>query len=362
MIRRRFAMLVLAGILVGLAFTRVIAYHSLEAAPERVSKRAAVNSIAQHVLLRGYADLTAKCAALSVAADELAASPTAASLQNMQDSWVATLLAWRRTQSFVRGPITDLNARGRLQFWPLRPQTIDKVLRDTRPMDAAYVDALGATAIGLFPLERLLFDPDNVASVLSAFTGPHGQRRRDYVRATAYDLEKRARAVEKAWQGPEGYAAKFAAGGQDSINLLVNDMLEAVEVGAQGRLLLVKEWNAAKVLKAEFVEAGLSGASLQAMVSLLTGAEERFNGGAQAGLDDYLRTLNAPAADRITAQFRRTIAAVAAIGMPLDRATTSSHALIARAHDEARALEMILKLEVATVLGVTLTFRSVDGD
>jgi predicted lipoprotein len=359
--RRSPLTVVLFVITLAVAFARLVPSGSIDAA-ERVTKQAAVASIAQNVMLPGYADLTARCAELTTAADGLALVPSAASLKRTQQAWVSALLAWRRTQAFVRGPVTDLNALGRLQFWPLRPQSIDKVLRDSRPIDAAYVDALGATAIGLFPIEKLLFDPGKDAVVLAAFTGPQGERRRMYVRAAVRDLEARVRAVEKAWSGPNGYAASFAAGGQASINLLVNDILEAVEVGAQGRLFLIKEWNTARVLRPEFVEAGLSAASQQGVLSLLAGAEERFNGGDKAGLDDYLRTLNPSAAERVRTQFRKTIAAVAAIGMPLDQVTPASHYLIAKAHEEARALEIILKVEVASALGVTLTFRSIDGD
>ena len=366
MTRRAPLTFLLSALTLTIAFGRLAPTGSIDAAPEtnqeRVSKQAALSSIAKNVLLPGYADLTARCAELATAADVLAATPNAASLKQTQQAWVATLLAWRRTQAFVRGPITDLNVFGRLQFWPLRPQSIDKVLRDKGPLDAKYIDTLGATAVGLFPLERLLFDPGHDEALLATFSGPQSERRRLYVKAIAHDLETRARAAEKAWQGPNGYAASFAAGGQSSINLLINNMLEAVEVGAQARLLLIKEWNAAKVLRPEFVEAGVSAASQQALLSLLIGAEERFNGGDKAGLDDYLRTVNAPTAGRVTTQFRKTIAAVKAIGVPLDQATPATHALIAQAHEESRALEILLKTDAASALGVTLTFLSVDGD
>ena len=145
---------------------------------ERISKQAALTGITRGVLLPGYAELTASCAALAKAADELHASPSVTSLKKTQEAWVTALLAWRRTQSFVRGPVTDLNVYGRLQFWPLRPDSVDRVLRDKRPIDATYVEALGANAVGLFPLEKLLFDPAHDAALLAVFTGPQGERRR----------------------------------------------------------------------------------------------------------------------------------------------------------------------------------------
>jgi putative iron-regulated protein len=306
------------------------------AAPERVSKQAALAGITENVLLPGYGELTARCAELATAADGLAASPNAASLKRTQQAWVAALLSWRRTQSFVRGPMTDLNVYGRLQFWPLRSQSVEKVLRDKQPIDAKYIDALGATAVGLFPLESLLFTPGHDAALLATFTGPQGERKRTYVQAIARELEAKTRLAEKAWQS--GYAAKFSSGGQDSLNLLVNDMLEAVEVGAQGRLQLVTQWHSVKILRPEIVEGGVSASSQQALLSLLVGAEERFTGGDGPGVDDYLRTLNARTADRVNAQFRKTIAAVRAINAPLDQATTATQQLVHQAHEECRAL------------------------
>ena len=93
---------------------------------ERISKQAALTGITRGVLLPGYAELTASCAALAKVADELHASPSVTSLKKTQEAWVTALLAWRRTQSFVRGPVTDLNVYGRLQFWPLRPDSVDR--------------------------------------------------------------------------------------------------------------------------------------------------------------------------------------------------------------------------------------------
>ena len=354
--------LVLAAIVAGVEPVSKALAAASGTSRERISKQAALAGITRGVLLPGYAELTASCAALAKAADELHSSPSVTSLKKTQEAWVTALLAWRRTQSFVRGPVTDLNVYGRLQFWPLRPDSVDRVLRDKRPIDATYVEALGANAVGLFPLEKLLFDPAQDAALLAAFTGPQGERRRTYVRALAHELEKKARVAEDAWKGPAGYGEKFEAGGQTSFNLLINDLLEAVEVGAQGRLHLLVEWNSGNVLRREVVEGGVSASSQQALLSLLLGAEERFNGGSGVGVDDYLRTLSAPTTDRVKVQFQKAIAAVRAIDAPLDQAMTARPLVVGRALDECRTLEILLKVEVASTLGVTLTFKSADGD
>ena len=62
------------------------------------------------------------------------------------------------------------------------------------------------------------------------------------------------------------------------------------------------------------------------------------------------------------AQFQKTVDAIRAIDSPLERAVTTNPQLISRAWDACRALEILLKTEVASTLGVTLTFKSKDGD
>jgi predicted lipoprotein len=350
-----------ALLIVGAARQPIVALD--KARTPATSKPEVLDNIARNVLLPGYNELAARGRELAVSADALVSSPNLAALKRAQQAWRAVLLAWRRTQSFVHGPATDLGVAGRIVFWPSRRQTVDRVLRATRPIDDVYVQELGANAVGLTALEIMLFDirRDDAARI-GALAGPQGDRQRQYLQALAHDLEAKTRLLESAWQGPGGYAAKFAAGGQQQLNLLVNDMLAAIEAGAQNRLQVVIDRQAASQLPTDLVEGGLSGTSQQGVAALLAGASAAFKGGEGAGLDDYLAQLKSPAARRVDAQFQKTIAAVTVIDSPLEQAITTRAAAVRLARDECRALEILIKTEVASTLGVTLTFKSTDGD
>jgi uncharacterized protein len=215
----------------------------------------------------------------------------------------------------------------------------------------------------LSALEVLLFDVrhDDAARV-TAFKGLGGDRQRKYLRALAQELQKKTSVVENAWKGPRGYAATFASGGQKQLNLLVNDLLGAIEIGAQGRLRVVIEKRAEPQFVSDLVEGGPSGTSQEGMVALLTGAQAAFSGRDGAGLDDYLTQLKAPTARRVDMQFQKSIEAVRALGAPLEKAIDTRERAVRQAHEECRALEVLLKVEVASTLGVTLTFKSTDGD
>jgi predicted lipoprotein len=328
-----------------------------------VSKQAALDNIARQVILPAYRDLASRCTEFAAAADALTSAPTADALKKTQHAWKDVLLAWRRTQPYVHGPIADLGVYGRIQFWPSRRQSVDRVLRAPRPIDEAYIQELGANAVGLSALEIMLFDTrQDEAARLASFTGPQGERQRKYFLALARELVRQAQLVERAWQGPSGFAATFGAGGQKQLNLLVNDMLGAIETGAQGRLRLVIDKQHEQAPLPELVEGALSGTSQQGLLALLEGAQAIFSGGPGIGLDDYLGSLKLQTAHRVDAQFRKAIDAVRAIDGPLEQVAGRREAAIARAHDECRALEILIKVEVASTLGVTLTFRSTDGD
>lgn len=328
-----------------------------------VSKQAALTNIATQVILPAYHDLAVRSTDFAAAADELTLAPSAASLKKTQQAWKDVLLAWRRTQPFAHGPVADLAVSGRIQFWPSRRQSVDRVLRASRPIDDTYIQELGANAVGLSALEIMLFDTrQDDAARIAAFSGPQGERQRTYFRALARELVRQTRLVERAWQGPAGFAAKFGAGGQPQLNLLVNDLLTAIETGAQGRLRLVIDKQHEQAPLPELVEGALSGTSQQAVLALLRGAQEMFSGGQGAGLDDYLKQLKSQTARRVDAQFQKAIDAVQAIDGPLEAMASTRAQAIQRAHDECRALEILLKVEVASTLGVTLTFKSTDGD
>ncbi len=344
----------------------VVCARSLRAAPAghaAPSKRAALDNIAKRVLLPAYTDVAARSAELSTAIDGLASAPSPASLARARQAWSAALLAWRRTQAFAHGPVVDLNASSRIQFWPSRRTSVDRVLRSATTIDDKFVRELGANAVGLSALEMLLFDDrrDDGFQVAS-LSGAQGERERQYLRTVARELAHDTRRVADAWQRTGGYAASFNAGGQDSLNLLVNDLLSAIELGAQNRLRIVVDQYRAKASRPDLVEGALSATSQRGLVALLTGTRAAFSGGDGVGLDDYLAGIGPAAARRIDDQFRKAINAVEAIDGPLERAMEHQASVVEHAHAECRALEILLKTEVASLLGVTLTFKATDGD
>ena len=273
------------------------------------------------------------------------------------------MLGWRSAQVVRSGPLLDQDMLSRIHFWPIRRQSVEKVLRDTRAIDETYIAELGAPAVGLCALEFLLFDlKGGDATVLATFNGSLAERRKVYLRALTTDLARQTERVVTAWTKPAGYQEKFVEAGQESVNLVVNDLLQAVEVATEERLKYALDLHENKLLKPEFIQGAAAGISQRSVSEVIRGAQRLYTGNGGFGLTSQLRQIQSPVAVRIEAQFGAALKSLDDLGAPLEKTLLTDRAAVSRAYDECKKLEVMLKVEMASALGVTLTFNSTDGD
>jgi hypothetical protein len=79
-----------------------------------------------------------------------------------------------------------------------------------------------------------------------------------------------------------------------------------------------------------------------------------------AGLDAVVASMSEDAADALGEQFAAAAAAIDAIPAPL--ADNTDPAPVHDAYEAVRAAQVTMATEVASLLGVTLTFGDADGD
>jgi len=94
----------------------------------------------------------------------------------------------------------------------------------------------------------------------------------------------------------------------------------------------------------------------------LQGIEQVYRGATGAGLEGYLKHLNASLAERVKGQIETTLTAVQAVGAPFEQAVPANRAPVEDAYQKTHALEVLCKVDLASALGVTITFNSNDGD
>jgi predicted lipoprotein len=327
------------------------------------SKSAMLEDLANTAIIRSYEDFAERSRGFKNAADEFVSNPCEDLLKTVRGKWVDAMLAWRSAQVFRSGPLVESNILSRIHFWPIRRQSVDKVLRDTRPITQTYISELGAAAVGLCALEHLLFGSKGANdAILRGYQGEENERRRLYLKALASDLVVQAERVTGEWTRKGGYKATFVAGGQESVNLIVNDMIQALEIATEERLKYAISLHENNLLKPEFIQGSLSGTSQRGVLSVLTGAQRLYLGEAGFGLKNHLRQIKSPLAETIETQFAAAFQAVKGIDAPLEDALLKDKAQVAKAYEECKKLEIVLKVDLVSALGVTLTFSSTDGD
>jgi predicted lipoprotein len=285
---------------------------------------------------------------------------------------LAAANATSQLRCFQAGPLLERDFTSVFSYWQILPPRVEAVINSSEALDRSLLDRLGATTKGLFAVEFLLFErgdlpPEErskIPSVLELFAGTNSQRRAAFLLLVAHDVESKASQLAADWsaRGDQAAATKFAAGGQDSLNLLVNQLSMGLEYIAEREVNFVLVLPQPLSLQLSRVERSRSGSSLRGALAGIEGARKIYLGGEGLGLDDSLQRLNAPLDQRIKDQFQATLAATSAIGSSLEQAAADHRATVEAAYAKLRELEVLIKVDLASALGVTITFSSNDGD
>lgn len=341
--------------------------------PAPVSREAALSNLTHSVILPGLRDVTEKCARLQTLGRQFETNATEQVWRNFREQWEAVYIAWCRVQWLPNYPYYGLG----FYLWPPRPQLLERTIATAPVNDPAAMDQLGAAVTGLFALEYLLYDQEPYYSgtrfklgpppkpPLEWLTGAEGPPRRAYARALTEHLHRLAGRTEREWSPPGGNrAADYIAGGQDSLNLLVNRMLENTEAVAAVHLLQAAELHRYKTFTPDNARGYTSGTSHRAALATIEGVIRHYEGVGGPSVADYTRRLNPAVAESLSAKFKAALSVVQRIEGPLEKvvARPEQFNVVTNAADLTRLAELSIKAELASALGVTITFVSTDGD
>ena len=326
-----------------------------------ITKADVLRALIEQVVRPNTAAVARDSQELDGALGRFTAHPALTTLQTARQRWQRALLSWKRADAFRAGPIMDSNSLLRALFWPVRTGAIDALLQGSQAIDDASIDAMGVDRRGLFALEHLLHSSEPDEQLVAAFVGPNGERRARLARALAGNVSLHAQKVTRALGNGKKYADEFAAGGQDSLNRLVAQLVYTVESVTDGRLGRILGLAKSGQLTATEVEGGRSRMSQQIALSYLQASEQLYLG-VDAGLSQLLKMISPGTDQGLRAAFSRAIHAVADLGLPLEEVAARAPASLEAAADASQQLERALKTDLASTLGVTLTFSSTDGD
>ena len=289
------------------------------------------------------------------------ADASVATLRSVRGTWQQTLATWKRLDAFRMGPISESNSLLRTMFWPVRTAGIDALLQGAQAIDDASIDAMGVDRRGLFALEYLLFGEEPEEQTAARFAGPSGERRTHLARALAANVTLYADGVARALGDGRAFAEKFAEAGQDSLNRLVAQLVYTVENVSANRFARTSRLVKNGAVRLTEIEGGAGRMSQQIALTSLRATEQLYVAG-ERGLCRLVAAQSASVDRALRSAFSQAIGAVSNLGAPLEEAAQRDPALFDAGAATVKKLERALKVDLASVLGVTATFASVDGD
>lgn len=328
-----------------------------------------LENLGSNVLASGWGEISARCRELTNCLGQLVDAPNQLTLEKSRAAWLAAAQASARMRCFQSGPIAERDWTSTFNYWKVLPDRIQGVLHSSsNTVDQAFLDNLGCETKGLFAIECLLCQQastnQNSPLILAALTGQNRERARSYLLALGRELASQATVIANDWNSIDASGAhtKFVRAGQQSVNLLVNQLAACLEDVSENHLHFVLVLPNPISRQLYRVERSRSGTSLEGVLATLEGAQRLFQGGGGLGLRDAVKQVNPELEKRIADQFDATISCIKALGAPLEQVVVKNRPALENAYEKARALEVPIKVDVVSALGVTLTFSSSDGD
>ena len=342
------------------------------------TRRGMLENIAYNIILPLHEDFLEQTAVLQAVTDAFVGSPAAETLLALQQAWRDTSLLWQQVGVFKLGRLTFVYHSRMDNDAPIAEAIIDTFINGTDTLNEPTVSNFGSNVIGLRTVEYLIFDENgNSEAILSLYTqDSFHERRMQYLSLTVNLLHETAQEILEIWS-PDGqnYVQEFVSGDdpnsvQGSISMLTNQLIRALEDYVTTQL----GWPLGSVsgtIQPDLVEARRSGATIPQILSYFETLRQTFNGtsedGNQLGLDDYLNDLgilynDVPLSEVINAQIDTVVNLLSEIEEPLHVALVNHPEQVQLVYDEARMLVVLMKADMVSQMGITITFVDMDGD
>ena len=334
-----------------------------------------LENLGNSVILPAYMAFQETVNTLHDATDTFVATPSDATLGALQDALKNTRLAWQEVALFQFGPAENLSLRGSLNTFPVDLDQVDAninsgtyVLGTIQNLDAGGFPALDYLVHGT---------GSTLSEIVDAFTtDANAPARVQYLQDNVDFIQSNVDAVVEEWL-PEGgnYLAVFLSeerGGVDvgsSLGQLINALVlhyeRFIRDGKIGIPAGVRSSGIPRPLATESRFGGysreLAQSSMQALGRLYEGTG--MNGVDGVGIKENLESLDAATlANDISLALRDVENVLNGLSDPLSAQIETDTDAVLVAFTEMQNLVVLLKADMTSFLGITITFQDNDGD
>ena len=329
---------------------------------------------ANQIIIPAYLELQVKAQELRAAIFTFTSDPDPNTLAASRASVKETWLAWQDASIFMFGPSERTALRNALNTFPTNVDLIEENISS-----GEYIlNSIGnRDGVGLPAIDYLLNGLGEEETILNAYLNDaNSEARALYLQELASTIEAKALETLEEWRASgNDYVGTFTAEesrGTDvgsALGLLVNGIdLHFQRFSRDGKIAIPAGVRSAGVPRPRAVEALYGGYSVELLVANLEAYKRLFKGVGMNevdgdGLLDYLEELdaNALAAD-IETQWEASIAFAKTLEDPLGQQIEADPEKVTDMFLELQKLVPLIKADMASLMGITLTNQDNDGD
>lgn len=336
---------------------------------------AMVANYGNNLILPSYEQLKTSVDDLNTAAEAFSNEPTTSTLSDLQDRLKAARLAWQDASMFQFGPAESNVLRAALNTFPADTDQINSNI-DSGTYNLGTLEnraAAGFPALGY--LLHGLGDSDEQV-LLQYTTEQNASARMAYLQDNVDYIKENTDATLNTWlSGGGNYIETFLSeenAGTDvgsSLGMMVNALVLHYErFMRDGKIGIPAGVRSAGVPRPEATEAFYGGYSLELAIANLQAVKRVYlgtglNTGDGLGFEENLVSLDASGlSEDIVTDIDQAIAALQNLNDPLSGQIENNNDPVLTAFQELQDVVVLLKADMASVLGVTITFQDNDGD
>lgn len=334
------------------------------------NRSAMLENYGNNIILPAFEQLQSDVHELESAAKSFESERTTEELQNLQSALKDVRLAWQDASPFQFGPSESILLRASLNTYPTDTTKIndnissgDYTFGTIDSRDAAGLPALGYLLHGV--------DESNEEIVTLYTADDEAENRMNYLLDNISFIKEKVDTATDEWQPSGGdYISTFLSeekAGTDvgsSLGMLINSYVMHYERFLRdGKIGIPSGVISANYPRPTSTEAYYGGYSVELAIANLKQVKRIFTGANGRGLDDYLEALDAKdLSEEIQSQIDEAQSALEGLSDPLSQQIEENNEPVLTAFEEMQDVVTLVKADMTSVLGITITYQDNDGD
>ncbi len=329
-----------------------------------------LQNIGNSIIVPAYKSLSDETNLLNTSVQAFESDPSQANLKALREQLFQTRLAWQACIPFQFGPAELRRISAKLNIYPVDQNQIERnITEGSYDLNAlSNSDARGFPSLGYLLYSKTLSDEE--------LLGLFDESRIQYLKEVTSEIQNVCEAVYDDWSENGGnHIAKFTSEDAFGMNVgsSVAQIINAWNITFErqvrdGKVGIPAGMRSNGVAVVENTEAYFAGYSVELLAASVDAFYHLYLGVDGVGFDDYLKeiggttTENEELPTRIETQFKTVKASVAVLSDPLPDQIVNDVDAVNRVFSDMQDLVLLFKTDMASTLGVVITYQDNDGD